>query len=318
MASSALRGIRLALGGLLRPKRRSGPPAGYRPRELILLLAPALALYLLFVLYPVVSGLYYGLTDWNGFTAQASFVGLRNFFSIPNDPLLIRAVGNTLIYTVLTVLLQCGLGLLLAVALNQKLRGRTALRAVVFSPFVLSTVVVGYLWTAILSPVSGTWNALAPVLGLGSTASFDLLGNPDTALLGCILITVWQYSGLSMVLYLAGLQGIPREVTEAARVDGAGAWSLFRSITFPLLGPATTVNVILTTVSSLREFDHIFILTGGGPGDASQVVGTVIFGVAFQANRYAYGAAVSTLLLIGMALIGVPLLTFLRRREVAM
>ncbi len=276
---------------------------------------PAFLIYLLFQFYPAVSGFYYGLTDWNGFSPKMNFVGLDNIKEIVNDPLIFKSIKNTIIFTVLVVVLQNGLALFFVVLLNQKLKGIAFFRGIFFIPVLVSTVVVGYVWSTIFNPVIGSWNVFFNAIGLHSIAELDLLGNPNTALYAIVFVMIWQYIGYSMVIYLAGLQNISKDLYEASEIDGANRWKKFRHVTFPLIAPALTINLILSTIGCLKQFDHVFVLTGGGPGDASQVIGTAIYTVAFSNNRYGYGVALSMLLFISIAIISLFQHWYLKRRE---
>lgn len=282
---------------------------------LLFFLFPATVIYTMFQFYPMVSGLFYAFTDWDGFSPRKNWVGWGNFKEIAEDSLIITAVKNTVIFTFFVVLLQNGLALLLSVLLDQKMKGIAIFRAVFFLPVLLSTAVVGFIWSTIFNPIIGSWGSIIQLIGMERWARADLLGNPDTALYTIIFVMVWQYLGYSMVIYLAGLQTIPKDLYEAADIDGAGRWEKFKQVTFPLIAPALTINIILATIGCLKAFDHIFVLTGGGPGDASQVIGTAIYTVAFNNNRYGYGIALSLLLFIAIAIISLVQLKFLKRRE---
>ncbi len=284
--------------------------------NITIFLLPALAVYTVFRFYPIVSGFYYGLTDWNGFSPNKNFIGLKNFLEIGKDTLIFTAIKNTIIFTIFVGVLQNGLSLLLAIMLDQKLKGIAFFRTVFFLPVLLSTAVVGFVWTAILNPVIGSWNVIFDFLGLHSLAKLDLLGNPKTALATIIFVVIWQYLGYSMVIYLSGLQNIPAELYEAVKIDGANGFQRFRHVTFPLLAPSLTINVILSTIGCFKQFDQVFVLTGGGPGDASQVIGTAIYKIAFSNNRFGYGVALSMLLFIAIAIISIVQMWVLKRREV--
>jgi raffinose/stachyose/melibiose transport system permease protein len=284
--------------------------------SLFIFLFPAVIVYTLFQFYPMLSGLYYGFTDWNGFSQTKNFVGMANFTEIISDPLIIKAVKNTIIFTVLVVIFQNGLALFFSILLDQKLGGISLFRAVFFLPVLLSTAVVGFIWSTIFNPIIGSWKPIFQGLGLDTIAGWDMLGNPAIALYSIIFVMIWQYMGYSMVIYLAGLQSIPKDMYEAANIDGANRWQQFKNVTFPLIAPALTINIILSSIGCLKVFDHVFVLTGGGPGDASQVVGTAIYTLAFSNNRFGYGIALSLLLFVCIAIISLIQLKFLRRREV--
>lgn len=285
--------------------------------SIMIFLAPALVIYTLFQFYPIVSGMYYGLTDWDGFSSNMNFIGFENFTELSNDPLIYKSIVNTVKLTFFVVVIQNGLGLTLAILLDRKLRGITVFRTVFFLPVLLSTAVVGFIWSTIFNPVIGSWQAFFQFIGLDSIAKLDMLGNSDTALYTVIFVVIWQYVGYSMIIYLAGLQTIPRDLYEAADIDGANRWKKFKHVTFALIAPALTINMILSTIGTLKMFDHVYVLTGGGPGDASQVIGTAIYTVAFNNYRFGYGVALSMLLFVAIAIISLIQLKLLKSREVS-
>jgi raffinose/stachyose/melibiose transport system permease protein len=282
----------------------------------LIFLAPALIIYSLFQFYPIISGMYYGLTDWDGFNPNKNFVGLENFKELSNDPLLYKSAINSIKLTVLVVLIQNGIALLLAILLDRKLRGIAIFRTVYFIPVLMSTAVVGFIWSTIFNPIIGSWQVFFNFLGLETIAKMDLLGTSSTALYAIIFVVIWQYVGYSMIIYLAGLQTIPKDLYEAADIDGANRWMKFKHVTFALIAPALTINMILSTIGTLKMFDHVYVLTGGGPGNASQVIGTAIYTVAFSNYRFGYGVALSMLLFIVIAIISIIQMKVLKKREV--
>lgn len=284
--------------------------------SLLLFILPGLTIYTLFQIYPIVSGFYYGLTDWDGFSPNVNFVGLENFKDLSNDPLIFKSIKNTIILTILVVIIQNILALFVAILLDKKLKGVAFFRVVYFIPVLLSTAVVGFIWSTIYNPIIGSWSVFFNFLGLESIAKLDMLGNSNTALYAIIFVVIWQYLGYSMIIYLAGLQTIPKDLYEAADIDGANRWMKFKHVTFALISPALTINMVLSTIGCLKMFDHVFVLTGGGPGNASQVVGTAIFTVAFNNNRFGYGVSLSILLFIVVAIISIAQLYLLKKREV--
>ena len=279
-------------------------------------LLPALAIYTAFQMLQIISSFYYALTDWDGFSPVMNFVGLQNFQELFSDALVKKAAKNSAIFTALAVTLLNGLALLLALLTDRKLRGTALFRAVFFIPSLVSTAVVGFIWTSIFNPLDGSWTALMSWIGFDFAANMNLLGNPKTALYAIVFVYVWQNIGYSFVIYLAGLQSIPRDLYEAAQIDGAGRLQRFRNVTFPLLAPALTVSIILSTVICLKQFDHVFVLTGGGPANASQIMGTVIYTLAFSNSRFGYGIAVSLVLFAAVAAITMLQLYYLKKREV--
>jgi raffinose/stachyose/melibiose transport system permease protein len=282
----------------------------------LIFIAPAFIIYSLFQFYPIISGMYYGLTDWDGFNPNFNFVGFDNFKELTNDPLIYESVMNSFKLTVLVVLIQNGLALFLAILVDKKMRGVTIFRTVYFIPVLLSTAVVGFIWSTIFNPIIGSWQVFFDVLGLESIAKMDLLGTSSTSLNAVIFVVIWQYTGYSMIIYLAGLQTIPKDLYEAADMDGANRWMKFKHVTFALIAPALTINMVLSTIGTLKMFDHVYVLTGGGPGNASQVIGTAIYTIAFSNYRFGYGVALSMLLFLVIAIISLVQLKLLKKREV--
>lgn len=259
-------------------------------------LAPTLVLFLAFVVYPIVYNLQASTLDWDGINA-GTFVGLENYIQLFQDPTFLITVRNSVFWIVLTIIPQTGIGFLLAVALNQHLRGSTIYRALFFIPAILSPVVVGIVWQSILDPFSGVLAQFGRSTGL-TFLSGDYLTNPDTAIFTVILVNVWMWTGFSMLFYLAGLQLIDPSLTEAARVDGANGLQTMVKITFPLLKNTTLSLVLLGVIGSLKTFELVYVLTQGGPNHASEMLPTFAFQEAFQLQSVGYASAISVVLLV--------------------
>jgi len=275
---------------------------------------PALLIYCIFFVVPAVIGLFYSFTDWRLDRDTLHFNGWDNFRTIFSDETLLLALKNTLIFAVVTVVGKNVLGIALAVALNMKLKTRNGLRAIFYSPSILSIMVISIVFTPMLRG-DGTINKVLDAIGLHSL-SHAWLTDPKIVILTICAISIWQSAGFQMAIYLAGLQSISKEYYEAATIDGAGAWKSFLNITLPLLLPAININVMLTLIGGLKVFSEVFVLTGGGPGNASQVVGTIILR-SFGEGSWGLGTAVNTLLFAAVTVISIPLLLYMRRREVA-
>ncbi len=273
--------------------------------------APALVVYAAVVLYPSVAGTLYAFTDWSGIGADRSFIGLENFRAMLHDDQAMGSIGNTLLLTVAVVVVQNGVGLLLALGVHAKLRSRALLRVVFFAPVVVSPVMVAFLWKYIYNPDPSA--GLNGLLGL----RVDWLGDPSLALWSIAGTVVWQYAGYSMVIFLAGLEGVPKELHEAAMIDGAGAWQRFRYVTWPLLAPAVTVNLMLSTIGGLKLFDQVFAATNGGPGYATETLSTVLYKQAFVFGKFGYSTAVALVLAIFVAAVSLVQIHYTRGREVA-
>lgn len=270
--------------------------------------APALVVYAVVVLYPSVTGVMYAFTDWSGIGADRSFVGLANLSAIFSDDQVMGSLGNTLILTVTIVVVQNGVGLLLALGLHAKIRSRALLRVVFFAPVVVSPVMVAFLWKYVFDPSGG----LNRLLGL----SVDWLGDPAVALWSVAGMVIWQYAGYSMVIFLAGLEGVPRELHEAAMIDGAGTFQRFRYVTWPLLAPAVTINLMLSTIGGLKIFDQVFAATNGGPGYATETLSTVLYKQAFVFGKFGYSTAIALVLALFVAAVSLIQVYYLRSREV--
>jgi raffinose/stachyose/melibiose transport system permease protein len=265
-----------------------------------------------FTLVPVVAGGLYAFTDWRGL-GDAHWIGLDNFREIFRDPTTRGALWHTLIFGGALVVLTNVAGLALALGLNRTLKSRHLLRAVFFLPVILSPLAVSYVWQYILDP-SGPVNTVLGTFGLESWQR-AWLGDPNWALLSVLLVLVWQQSGLTMVIYLAGLQSIPDDLVEASTVDGASAWMRLRRITLPLLRPAFVIASTLTLIFGLRVFDQILGLTAGGPVGATETLATQVWKQSFADGRFGYGAALSILLTLIIGTLALAQLFVLRRQE---
>lgn len=287
--------------------------------SVLLFLLPAVAVYTVFRMGPALASLFYGFTDWNGLDKDFKLVGFSNYIEALGDPLVRTAIGNTVLYSVIVVILQNGLGLFFAVLLDKTwLKGKNFFRVTLFLPAVLNTAAICFIWSTILSPTIGVWKPVTQALGLAGLAPGDPLGSAKTALVSVALVNVWQYIGYSMVIYLAGLQSVSKEYYEAAAIDGCSGPKLFWKITLPLIAPSITINVILTTVGTLKEFEHIYTMTAGGPGNASHVMGTAIYQVAFgNTQRFGYGIAISTLLMLAIVVVTIIQRKVMSRGEAA-
>jgi len=235
------------------------------------------------------------------------FIGLNNYIEVLSNQDFWEALGHNVIYAIATVVGKVGLSLLLAVLLNQQLSGRNIFRTVLFLPVVLSFVAIGVIWTLFFNFDYGVLNALLGAIGLQGL-KHDWLGSADTALGAVIFVDIWKWSGFHLVIYLAGLQSIPRDLYEAARIDGANAWQRFRRITIPLLQPFTAINVLLATLGAFSVFDLIYVMTQGGPFKATNVAMVEIYLQAFQFNRLGYAGAMSIVLLALVAAMSIVIL----------
>jgi raffinose/stachyose/melibiose transport system permease protein len=274
---------------------------------------PALLIYSIFFVIPAIAAFYYSFTDWRLDRIDLKFIGWDNFEKIFSDKTLILALKNTAIFAVVTVAGKNIIGLLLAVALNMRLKTKNLLRAIFYSPSILSILVISILFTPMLR-TEGTINRVLEAVGLHSLSQ-AWLTNPSLVIWTIAIVSIWQSAGFQMAIYLAGLQSISQEYYEAATIDGASSWKSFFKITLPLLLPAININLMLTLIGGLKVFSEVYVMTGGGPGNASQVVGTIILR-SFGEGNWGLGTAVNTLLFVVVTIIAIPLLIFMRRKEV--
>lgn len=256
-------------------------------------LAPALLLYGLFVIYPIVQGARYSVFDWNGLTALTDYVGLDNFAAAFQDPTFQSAMWHNTVIVILTLVLQLPFALGLAVLLDQNLKGRSIMRLLFFAPYMVSEVVTAVVWRQILRPGGLLDSGVSSVTG--SPIETLWLADPSIVLYSVFFVVSWKYFGFHMILMLAGLQQIPRDLTEAAAVDGANFWQRFRHVTLPLLGPTVRVSVFLAVIGSLQLFDLVWVMTGGGPVNASNTMATYMIDWGFRRSQFGYASAVSVL-----------------------
>jgi raffinose/stachyose/melibiose transport system permease protein len=274
---------------------------------------PGIVLMLVLRFLPAVGSAGYAFTDWNGLTLSANSVGLDNFGRIFSRGGGLGALANTLILAgVLLVVANVG-GLALALGLRGPLKTRNLLRAMFFIPFALSHLATGYIWQFIFS-YKGPFNQILDGLGLDSLQK-AWTADPQWALYTIALVICWQYTGLTMIIYLAGLEGIPEELDDAVAVDGASRWMKFRRVTLPLLAPALTVACTLTLIWGLGAFDQVIALTGGGPSGATETLATMVWKNTFVFGEYGYGAALALVLALIVACMALAQMFLLRRRE---
>jgi ABC-type sugar transport system permease subunit len=264
--------------------------------SLFLMAAGPLAFYTVFVLLPLAQSIQIATWNWNGLSEPAS-IGLANFSRALNDPLFIGAFRNTALWLIVAVTVPTVLGLLLAVLLDRPLRASRVYKSAFYMPITLSLVVVGQVWIWIYQPDWGLLNTVLRTVGLDDLTR-AWLGDPATSLAAVILAWSWQQTALSLILYLAALTTIPRDLLEAASIDGASAWQQFRRIIVPLLRPASVVVVALAVINTLKGFDIVFMLTKGGPFHTSSNLAMFMYSETFLKYRIGYGAAIAVALFI--------------------
>ncbi len=270
---------------------------------------PAILLFLLFFIVPTAMSFYYSLTRWSLF--DATFIGLDNYKTFLQDPQLKLAFRNTIIYAFLTSGGKVLIGLPLATLLSSKVKFPGFFRSVIYFPVLVSTVAVGITFYALMQPSTGMINVALNAIGIPRV---DWLGDPSTALYSVIIVDIWKGVGIAMVLFLAGIQSIPTEYFDAARLEG-GAWVEFRHVILPLSRNATFTVILLSFIGGLRSFDLIWAMTHGGPGFASDVLTSVIF-KEYQAGFYGLSTAGNVIMFIIVTAIAYPLMRFFNRQEI--
>ena len=271
----------------------------------IFFLSPPLIVFSIFVLIPLINSFYYGFTNWNGFNTDYDFVGLENYTRIASDNLFQNSIFNTVIWLISAILIPTILGLLLALLIDSQVRGSNFFKSIFYLPICLSAVVVGQIWIWIYQQ---EWGLLNIIINLFSENSFEYawLSKPETSLYSVIIAWSWQQTALSMVIYLAGLTSIPKNLLEASQIEGANIFQRTFFIVIPLLIPATIIVVALSMINSLKGFDILYIMTQGGPFHSSDTLAMHMYNESFRKYRMGYGSAISVVLFfIAVTIIGI-------------
>ena len=294
----------------------AAPAGGDVGRWRIYTLGPAVGIYLLLALLPIVNLLAMSVHDirWEQGAAHWTFVGLRHFAALPGDPLVRAGLVNTLLFAVLSVAAEMVIGFFLAVLVSRAVAGRIVYRTIFLLPILIPGIVIGAIWKLMYNPDFGVINQLLALVGL---RGHDWLGDRALALLSVVMVDIWHWTPFVFVLLLAGIEALPQDMYEAARVDGASAWQELRYVTFPMMLPTLLVTLVFRLVVSFKVFDEVYLLTGGGPGTATEVVSFTIFRRFFTEDRAGYGAAISVIVLFILALAIVLGLAATRRRAAA-
>ena len=267
---------------------------------------PALLLFATFFVYPLIRGVGMSLTDWDGM-GEATFVGFANFARFFQDARAMGDIRTTLIFAAGSAILLNLMGLLYALLMEKPFRGRSMTRVLIYLPAIISPLIMGYIWYFLLQPGRGYLYHALEQLGAPFTLGNWMKDYPTTMLV-LILVNVWQYAGMTMIIYLAGLQNISSDLREAAMIDGAGTWQRFTGVTLPLLMPAIRINVVTNIIGSLSVFDVIMSLTEGGPGYATESLSIYIMRMCYG-SRTGYSTAVAMIL---FAIILLPVLASMR------
>ncbi|MFJ8933143.1 MULTISPECIES: carbohydrate ABC transporter permease [unclassified Streptomyces] len=258
---------------------------------------PALILFGALVLAPILYALYVSLFNWGGFGSPSDYTGLSNYSRLIKDPVFLGDLWRGLLLVGFSVLVQLPFALAMAVLLNQKLRGRAIYRMLFFAPYVLSEVITGVLFSMIFAPDDGLADGVLGAVGLDGLGGL-WFADQSTVMPTLFLVMTWKFFGFHMMLYLAGLQGIPAELHEAARIDGAGAWQRFRHVTLPLLGPTIRISVFLSIIGAIQLFDLVWVTSQGGPDHASETMAITLFQFGFKRYQIGYASAISIALFL--------------------
>lgn len=283
-----------------------------RYRLMNLMYLPALTIVLLFVLYPLGRSIYISLLNWNGYSPKTTFVGLKNYLQLLSDENFKVTLGNTILYGFASTILQNILGISFAVFLNTRFRGHKVVRTIIYLPVMISGLIMGYIMYFVVQNTG----ALNEILGLLGMQSVEWLGHRDVTVWVITLINSWQYCGIAMVIYMAGLQDIPTVYYEASAIDGASAMQQFWKITLPLLTPAISSGVTLNLIGGLKLYDVVISLTGGGPGFDTSSMSTYISNRYFKAELAGYASAVGVVMFLMILVVSLISNGYFRRKEV--
>ncbi|KUN16819.1 sugar ABC transporter permease [Streptomyces antibioticus] len=256
---------------------------------------PALVLFIGLVLLPMLFALYAAFFRWGGFGMPEDYIGVDNFTDLFDNPVFMGDLWRCLVLVLLTLALQLPFALAMAVLLNQRLRGRAVYRMLFFAPYVLSEAITGVLFSMVFAPDDGLADHLLGSIGLDSLGG-EWFADPSWVMATLFIVMTWKYFGFHMMLYLAGLQSVPRELTEAALIDGAGAWQRFRSVTLPLLMPTIRISIFLAVIGAIQLFDLVWVITQGGPDHHSETMAVTMFQYGFKRYQVGYASAISVVM----------------------
>ncbi|MFD0048026.1 carbohydrate ABC transporter permease [Actinomycetes bacterium NPDC127524] len=279
----------------------------------LFMVLPGVLLFFIFHTFPVLKGIFYSFTDWKGY-GDWNFVGIKNYLNVFKDDRALHAYLFTFKFAIVSTIIVNVLSLLIAIGLNSKIKARSFFRGVYFLPNILSVLIVGFIFNYIFAH-------MLPQIGDAlhlDVLSRNILGDPDLAWIGVVIVASWQSIAFNTILYLAGLQTISSDIYEAAAIDGTGKWREFWSITFPLIAPFFTINMVLSLKNFLMVFDQIVAMTGGGPGQSTESISYLIYKGGFQGGDFAYQSANAVIYFIVIVVISVLQLRFLQKREVDM
>ena len=274
---------------------------------------PAIVLFLVFVIYPFLHGIRISFTNWNGYSQTMKFVGIDNYVRLFQDANVRTALVNTLVYGIASTIIQNVLGLAYALFLNTKFKGRSIVRTVIYMPVMIAPLIMGYIMYFLFQYDGGALNDIIMLLG---HEPVDLLANSSAAIAIIVMVNSLQFVGVSMVIYLAGLQNVPNMYYEAAMLDGASSWQRLKHITFPLLMPAISSSTILNLIGGLKLFDLVMALTSGGPGFTTHSLSTLVTNQYFSAQSAGYASAIGIFAFLLIMVVSNVVMKFFNKREV--
>lgn len=275
---------------------------------------PALTIYLIFSVIPIFISFYYSTMSWNGFS-EMQYIGLANFKEVLQDSVFWDSVINNILVVLASVFGQIPIALALALLLNRKIKGAKFFRTIGFMPVVISTVVISITWRMIYNSEYGMINNLLEAVGLGFLQQ-NWLGDPTWAMIAVCITIIWQYVGLYFIIFLSALQTVPNEILEAAELDGASEWKKTIHVVLPSIWNIILISIVLCISGSLKTFDLIFVMTSGGPANATEVMATYMYDKTFEGLRYGYGSAISVLIFVFSITLILITTALLRRKEV--
>ncbi len=283
-------------------------------KAILFFLLPALLLYTAFVFVPIIASFYYSFFKWDVISPK-KFIGFDNYVRMfTRDDVFVTSIKNMLIVLVVSLVFQQVVGFMVAVFITGKIRGKEWFKNIFFFPAIISTVAVGLMWSFIYKPDIGLINSLLGAVGLDSW-KHQWLFEPKTAMWAVSFVVGWQYMGYTMIMYVAAIQNVPESIFESARIDGAVGWKLVRYMTIPLVKPIIKVTTILISIGSLKFFDLVFVMTGGGPANRTQVLASYLYGRSFGQFEYGYGDALAVILLLMCLLITVVINGLFRKAD---
>ena len=287
----------------------AAPGREWRPPSYWPFVIPALVVVLAIIVFPWLFTIWMSFNEWK-VGSPTTFVGLANYVRLPNDPRFVEAVGHTVVYTALSVLLPVILGTFAAVVFHARFPFRGILRAIFIMPMMATPVAIALVWTMMFHPQLGVLNYLLSLVGIGPQL---WVFHPATVIPSLVLVETWQWTPLVMLIVLGGIAALPTEPYESAQIDGAGIWQMFRYITLPLILPFVFIAAMIRTIDAVKSFDIIFAITQGGPGSASETINVYLYSVAFVYYDLGYGSAIAVIF-FALIIVLAEVLLYLRQR----